>query len=178
DGYNAQDLNAAHRSISGEYVVTADNYGSINLFNCPCVVETAPCRTYGGHSSFVMCVRFSCDDRRVITAGGRDRAIFMFESHAMAKKWEWRKCEQVTFPLKHPNCDMEECTACGTRPPPPLPAIEWRMLDDKGTMGWFQPPRPLKWPDEMTDEDEPDEHPDSEHADESGLEEIDELEEF
>ena len=60
------------------YVVTADDFGKIKLFNYPCVYNDAPYREYKGHASHAMCARFSCDDGFVITAGGRDRAMFQF----------------------------------------------------------------------------------------------------
>ena len=60
------------------YVVTADDFGKIKLFNYPCVFNDAPYREYKGHASHAMCARFTCDDRRVITAGGRDRAMLQF----------------------------------------------------------------------------------------------------
>lgn len=49
--------------------MTSDDSGLVKLFNYPCVVEDAPHRAYRGHSAHVMCVRFSCNDRRVISAG-------------------------------------------------------------------------------------------------------------
>ena len=57
-------------------VVTADDYGTVKLFNYPCIVEGAGYKEYPGHASFVMNVRISPDDARVVTAGGRDRSIF------------------------------------------------------------------------------------------------------
>ena len=38
----------------------------MKLFNCPCVLDDAPHRAYRGHSSHVMGVRFSADDRTVV----------------------------------------------------------------------------------------------------------------
>ena len=36
------DVNAVDRSPSGKYLATADDYGSVKLFNYPCVVRHAP----------------------------------------------------------------------------------------------------------------------------------------
>lgn len=38
-------------------------------------------RAFRGHASHVVCCRFLCDDRTVVTAGGHDRAVF-----------QWRTC--------------------------------------------------------------------------------------
>ncbi|GFR41097.1 hypothetical protein Agub_g1741 [Astrephomene gubernaculifera] len=86
DGTDGTDINAVSRSHSGlfpdtdplmgegELVVTAGDDGRVRLFNYPCVVEDAPCRTYLGHCSHVMNVRFSPDNRYVLSVGGKDRA--------------------------------------------------------------------------------------------------------
>ncbi|MEW5309958.1 MAG: hypothetical protein WDW38_001797 [Sanguina aurantia] len=62
----------------GQYVVTASDDGRIRLMNFPAVVQAAPCREYVGHSSHVMDVRFSPDNRAVVSVGGRDRAILQW----------------------------------------------------------------------------------------------------
>lgn len=52
------DINAI--DVCGELgiVATADDSGYLNILNFPCVVQEAPRRIYGGHSSFVQNVRF------------------------------------------------------------------------------------------------------------------------
>jgi WD40 repeat protein len=58
--------------------VTGDDFGKVKLFRYPCVVEHAPFRTFSGHSSHVMNVRFLADQRRVVSVGGHDGAIFQW----------------------------------------------------------------------------------------------------
>ena len=72
------DVNSVARSHCERYVATADDSGYVSLLNYSCVVEDAPGHVHAGHSSHVMCVRWSADDRFVMTAGGRDRALFMW----------------------------------------------------------------------------------------------------
>jgi microtubule-associated protein-like 6 len=59
------------RSLNLRLYVTADDFGGVNLFNYPCVVQDAPCARGGGHSSHVMNARFSPDDNWVVSAGGK-----------------------------------------------------------------------------------------------------------
>ncbi|GLC44364.1 hypothetical protein PLESTF_000049800 [Pleodorina starrii] len=86
DDTDGTDINAVCRSNpglfpdtdpivgEGDIVATAGDDGRVRLFNFPCVIEDAPCRTYLGHCSHVMNVRFSPDNRWVVSVGGKDRA--------------------------------------------------------------------------------------------------------
>ena len=59
-------------------MVTADDFGCVKLFNFPCLVEDSPFVEYNGHSSHVSSVVFLGDDRRVVTTGSADRAVFVW----------------------------------------------------------------------------------------------------
>ena len=56
----------------------------VKLFNYPVVCEDAPSRAYCGHSSHVMGVRFSADDKYVVSAGGKDRALLQWRTQYVA----------------------------------------------------------------------------------------------
>eukprot|EP00241_Pyramimonas_parkeae_P000789 CAMPEP_0114273362 /NCGR_PEP_ID=MMETSP0058-20121206/29060_1 /TAXON_ID=36894 /ORGANISM="Pyramimonas parkeae, CCMP726" /LENGTH=967 /DNA_ID=CAMNT_0001392819 /DNA_START=317 /DNA_END=3220 /DNA_ORIENTATION=+ len=130
--------------VMGIWKVTGDDNSCVRLFNHPCVVESAPCHVYRGHSSHVTCVRFTCDDRRVVSSGGVDCALFVFETHAVVDEWEWRRGKRVTLPCKNIQCRQQRCVACGELGPVPLPPKVWGPLDQSGKrMGWVQPPRAL-----------------------------------
>jgi hypothetical protein len=66
------------------YLVSADDFAHIKLFNYPVVADDAPYKSFRGHASHVMCVRFTCDDRHVISVGGHDRAIFQWRTLGVA----------------------------------------------------------------------------------------------
>lgn len=81
---------------TGGYLVTADDFSFIKLFNYPTVADDAPFKAFRGHSSHVCCVRFSCDDRRVVSVGGHDRGIYQWKTvgialeddvHVSATRW-------------------------------------------------------------------------------------------
>ena len=63
-----------------------------------------------------MCARFTCDDRRVITAGGRDRAMLQFVTTGVR--------------LDEPAPAYE---------PPPPETREWGPIDGGKAMGWIEP---------------------------------------
>jgi hypothetical protein len=78
----------------------------------------------------------------VASCGGVDRAVFLFDTHAMASQWEWRQGRRVSLPNPHPTCDNVVCASCAKRGPPTvLPPPVWAALDATGkNMGWVQPP--------------------------------------
>uniref|UniRef100_A0A3P9CDF5 Uncharacterized protein n=1 Tax=Maylandia zebra TaxID=106582 RepID=A0A3P9CDF5_9CICH len=62
------DVNCACVSHAGVNMVTGDDFGLIKLFDFPCAEKFR----YFGHSAHVTNIRFSCDDKYVISAGGSD----------------------------------------------------------------------------------------------------------
>ena len=79
-----RDANDSCAGLKGaSYLVTSDDFGKVKLFNYPCVFNDAPYREYKGHASHAMCVRFTSDDSRVITAGGHDRAMLQFKTRGI-----------------------------------------------------------------------------------------------
>lgn len=58
----------------------------VKLFNYPVVVTHAPSRTYGGHSSFVMNVRWAADESYAVSVGGKDRSILQWKMLEKEKK--------------------------------------------------------------------------------------------
>ncbi|KAG1660540.1 hypothetical protein FOA52_003891 [Chlamydomonas sp. UWO 241] len=72
------DVNACDRSPSGRYLLSADDFGRVKLFNFPVVVEHAPALVYPGHSSHVPNVRWAADESYACSVGGRDRCTFQF----------------------------------------------------------------------------------------------------
>lgn len=95
NGSDGTDVNAVHVGPTSyhpsqpSYVVTADDSGRIKLFNAPCVVEDAPCRSYGGHSSHVSSVRWVGGAQGppcVVSTGGNDGGVLLWELEEISKK--------------------------------------------------------------------------------------------
>lgn len=73
-------------------VATADDYGTLNLLNYPCVVKNAPSKSYSGHSSHVQNVRFvqrGTDDLLLATVGGHDTALIVWRVEPAAPVSRW-----------------------------------------------------------------------------------------
>ena len=74
------DVNSTCRSWSRRLLLTADDFGKVNLYKYPCVVEKAGHSSYLGHSSHVTKVKFTKDDRYVISTGGNDKTVIVWET--------------------------------------------------------------------------------------------------
>uniref|UniRef100_A0A3Q3FEP0 EMAP like 6 n=1 Tax=Labrus bergylta TaxID=56723 RepID=A0A3Q3FEP0_9LABR len=72
------DVNCACVSHAGLNLVTGDDFGLIKLFEFPCSEKFAKHKRYFGHSAHVTNIRFSCDDKYVISAGGSDFYFWAF----------------------------------------------------------------------------------------------------
>jgi WD40 repeat protein len=74
------DINAVDAVPHKGIVATAnDTGGVVRLHNYPCVVRHAPGKDYNGHSSHVMGLRFMRDGDLMMTCGGNDRSVVVWE---------------------------------------------------------------------------------------------------
>ena len=74
------DINSVCRSNSRTVVATADDFGKVNLFRWPVVVQKQSCKSFTGHSSHVTKVKFSPDDAFVVSTGGNDKCVFVWKT--------------------------------------------------------------------------------------------------
>ncbi|OCT79280.1 hypothetical protein XELAEV_18026090mg [Xenopus laevis] len=72
------DVNCACVSHAGINVVSGDDFGLVKLFDFPCTDRFAKHKRYFGHSAHVTNVRFSHDDKYVISTGGDDCSVFIW----------------------------------------------------------------------------------------------------
>jgi len=82
---DGSDINAVHRSpLTQRFIATADDFGKVKVFNFPCTSKGAKFVEASGHSSHVTNVRFSNDERRLISLGGNDKSIFQWKLRSKA----------------------------------------------------------------------------------------------
>ena len=74
------DTNSVCRSNARTIVATADDNSKVNIFRYPCTVEHAGFTQYMGHSSHVTKVKFSHDDRFLVSTGGNDKTVLIWET--------------------------------------------------------------------------------------------------
>lgn len=78
-GSDATDVNTCELTASRQLLVCGGDDGAVKLFNAPCVVHEAPYVVGTGHSTAISCTRFLRGDRLVVSAGGGDRAVVLWE---------------------------------------------------------------------------------------------------
>ena len=90
------DINAVERShgqneseekpgcTSGNLIVIADDFGMVKLMRYPCVSNSQLSKSYRGHSSHVTNVVFHRDDSFVISTGGGDNCVFLWQTDYVA----------------------------------------------------------------------------------------------
>lgn len=70
------DVNCACVTHAGLNIVTGDDFGLLKLFDFPCTEKFAKHKRYFGHSAHVTNIRFSSDDKYVVSTGGDDCRLY------------------------------------------------------------------------------------------------------
>ena len=82
--YDGTDINYVDRSKEPteegyHLVAVADDFGKVKVYRYPCTEETAEPVELKGHSSHVTRVKFTRNDRHLISAGGNDACVFQWK---------------------------------------------------------------------------------------------------
>jgi microtubule-associated protein-like 6 len=79
-GVDFSDINTCDRSHNRTLLATGDDFGQVNLFKYPCVMEKSNYGEYFGHSSHVTKVRFSANDEYIVSTGGNDLTVMVWQT--------------------------------------------------------------------------------------------------
>lgn len=71
-------VNGESNELGGDYIVSADEFGNVKLFNAPVTQWCAPSMVHRGHSAHVTNVCFNADGSKVFSTGGEDRCVFVW----------------------------------------------------------------------------------------------------
>lgn len=115
---DGSDINSCIRSGNHDVLLTADDWGKVNMFRYPVVVKGQASKSFTGHSSHVTSVLFSSQDRYVVSTGGNDKCVFVWETDFAGPTIEPAdndfRIEEEEIPkekaLKKRNEDMREVT--------------------------------------------------------------------
>lgn len=78
-GADGTDINNCARSNNKQLLVSADDFGKVNLFKFPCSQPLAKGHASKAHSSHVTNVCFLFDDSRVLSTGGNDMSVMQWQ---------------------------------------------------------------------------------------------------
>lgn len=78
-GADGTDVNNCGRSHDSKLIVSADDFGKVNLYKYPCCQPKAKCHSFKAHSSHVTNVAFLFDDTRVLSTGGNDMTVMQWQ---------------------------------------------------------------------------------------------------
>ncbi|ETP32383.1 hypothetical protein F442_18894 [Phytophthora nicotianae P10297] len=79
DCADGTDINAVCASSTRTILASGDDSGNVKFFRYPCIPKGSKFIARRGHSSHVANVRFSFDDKYLISVGGNDRSIFQWK---------------------------------------------------------------------------------------------------
>lgn len=72
-------ISTASRSAAHDLLVSGDTDGYIRLFRYPCLSQKAEYNEEKVYSGTVACARFLFNDRNVVTVGGTDAALMLWQ---------------------------------------------------------------------------------------------------
>ncbi|KAL9957503.1 hypothetical protein ACROYT_G039141 [Oculina patagonica] len=111
-GSDVTDVNATCCSKDGILLASGDDFGLVKLFEYPVSHRGARGRQYGGRSSHVTNVRWTCEDRVLVSTGGLDTAVLIWDRLVVSEVDEPDKATEdkvlvqpkfiPTGPLKNP----------------------------------------------------------------------------
>jgi len=77
-----EDVNTCSRSLLPDkrLLATGSDYGTINLFRYPAYLKKQVKKEYNGHASRVTRVKFISDDQYLVSIGGNDKTILVWQT--------------------------------------------------------------------------------------------------
>ena len=77
-GVDGTHINCVAVSPDGKHIVTADDFGLVNVFNYPAETHESKSRSYSAHSEHVVRIAFSKDGQRLFSVGGQDKTLIQW----------------------------------------------------------------------------------------------------
>ena len=75
------DINSVDRSNSRNYLVTGDDFSKVKLFKYPVCQKKQIYSAYKGHSSHVTGVKWTFDDKNIISTGGLEKSVIQWATN-------------------------------------------------------------------------------------------------
>jgi WD40 repeat protein len=79
------DLCTIARSREERAIAVGDDFGFLRLFPWPCQEQGLGSPAVAAHSDKVVCARWSCDNKHIVSVGGHDRSVFIWRAEESGK---------------------------------------------------------------------------------------------
>jgi WD40 repeat protein len=79
EGMDGSDINNVDRSPDEKLIASADDWGRVNLYRNPVGEHNEKKSFDNGHSSHVVCCRFTPDGKHLISVGGNDKCVLQWK---------------------------------------------------------------------------------------------------
>ena len=79
-GVDFTDVNTTCRSWDQKVLASGEDTSLVKLFKYPCMIERAQSKQYQAHSSHVTKVKFTQGDNLMISTGGNDKTVIVWET--------------------------------------------------------------------------------------------------
>ncbi len=78
------DVNATCLTWDRTTLATGDDFGFVKLFQFPCPTKFAKFKRYSAHSSHVTNVRWTVNDQKLVSVGGNDTSVIIWNNNAFS----------------------------------------------------------------------------------------------
>ena len=78
-GTDGTHVNGVDMSASEEMIITADDWGLVNIYRNP-ARDGAKCISLRGHSEHVVRAKFEKRDKYIVSVGGQDKSVMIWKA--------------------------------------------------------------------------------------------------
>jgi microtubule-associated protein-like 6 len=79
EGSNYTDIVSVCRSNHQKIIATGDHFSKVKIYKYPCNKDRSRFKEFYGHASFVTNLKFSKNDKYLISTGGNDLSVLVWE---------------------------------------------------------------------------------------------------
>lgn len=103
---NVTDINTTCLTRDHKILATGDDFGFVKLFDFPCYGKFSKFKKYNGHSSHVTKVRWAVNDSKLLSAGGNDTALMVWNNQAYVTEGSETSSKAMSSTSKSMHTDM------------------------------------------------------------------------
>lgn len=131
DNLDKEGINTVCRSYSKKFLATGNDFSQINLFRYPSVMLKSQHKSFKGHSSRVTRLRFLPGDEYMVSVGGSDRTVILWETDFGEKKESLVDDEEENVDDEVNEMDLDYVTKKEVKPKTGAPELLEEKKEDE-----------------------------------------------